>query len=118
MKKEHWQKEKRPASLLAPHLCESNSVVLSGPFVFLNEAFLFFFSSLHSSQLSSLVLGLISRGAVVSERFLHVLNPFISLCPGKKYIRMKLKRPTGAETRDDTSLSQTSGTDKIGLFLF
>lgn len=32
------------------------------------------------------------RGAVVSERFLLVLNPSISLCPGKKYIRMKLKR--------------------------
>lgn len=37
------------------------------------------------------------QGAVVSERFLNVLNPSISLCPGKKYIRMKLKRPTGAK---------------------
>lgn len=38
------------------------------------------------------------QGAVVPERFLYVLNPSISLCPGKKYIRMKLKRPTGAKT--------------------
>lgn len=53
MKKKHWQKEKRPASLLAPRLCESNSVVLSGPFVFLNEAFLFFFFlALSPAQLS------------------------------------------------------------------
>lgn len=74
----------------------------------------FFFPALSPAQLS----GFISRGPVVSERFLHVLNPFISLCPGKKYIRMKLKSPTGAETRDDMSLSQTSVSDKIGLFLF
>lgn len=37
------------------------------------------------------------QGAVVSERFLNVLNPSISLCPGKKYIRMKLKRLTGSK---------------------
>lgn len=36
-------------------------------------------------------------GAVVSERFFSVLNLSISLCPGKKYIRMKLEKPTGAK---------------------
>lgn len=44
------------------------------------------------------------QGAVVPERFLYVLNPSISLCPGKKYIRMKLKRPTGAKMWEEDKL--------------
>lgn len=49
------------------------------------------------SGLSASLVCAALQGAVVSERFLNVLNPSISLCPGKKYIRMKLKRPTGAK---------------------
>lgn len=61
--------------------------------------FFFFFHTFSPSTLCSLSLlvGADLLGAVVSERFLNVLNPSIALCPGKKYIRMKLKRPTGAE---------------------
>lgn len=58
-----------------------------------------FFHTFSPSTLCSLSLlvGADLLGAVVSERFLNVRNPSISLCPGKKYIRMKLKRPSGAK---------------------
>lgn len=56
-----------------------------------------FFLSLFHSGLSACLVRAALQGAVVPERFLSVLNPSISLCPGKKYIRMKLKRPTGAK---------------------
>ncbi len=67
--------------------------------------FFFFFLSFPPplSGLSASLVRAALQGAVVSERFLSVLNPSISLCPGKKYIRMKLKRPTGAKSCEKKS---------------
>ena len=68
-----------------------------GAIVFLTSSGFCFFSA-PLSGLSACLVRAALWGAVVSERFLNVLNPSISLCPGKKYIRMKLKRPTGAKS--------------------